>query len=180
VTGYDEVLGFWFEEISEASWWKKDPAFDQLIRDRFGALHASASRAELFAWRVAPRGRLAEVIILDQFSRNLYRDDARAFALDSMALALAQEAVGCGADQPLSAAEKSFLYLPYMHSESVSIHQQAVVLFQQPGLEKNLDFELRHKAIIDQYGRYPHRNHTLGRVSTEQEQSFLQQPGSSF
>ena len=93
MTGYDEVLGFWFEEISEASWWKKDPAFDQLIRDRFGALHASASRAELFAWRVAPRGRLAEVIILDQFSRNLYRDDARAFALDSMALALAQEAI---------------------------------------------------------------------------------------
>lgn len=180
MTSFEEVLGFWFEDIDPGLWWKKDAEFDQLIRDRFGSLHASATRGELFEWRADPRGRLAEVIVLDQFSRNMYRDDAQSFSYDGMALVLAQEAVRSGADKSLSAAEKSFLYLPYMHSESVSIHQEAVQLFQQPGLENNLDFEYRHKAIIDEFGRYPHRNEVLGRLSTEREKAFLQQPGSSF
>lgn len=176
----DSVLHFWFDEIAPAQWWKKDPNFDQEIARRFSDLHRRAQRGELFAWRDASRGRLAEIILLDQFSRNIYRDDPRAFAWDGMALLLAQEAVRVGADQVLAAAEKSFMYLPYMHSESPLIHEQALALFAQPGLEDNLKFEYRHKDIIDRFGRYPHRNATLGRASTAQEIEFLKQPGSSF
>ena len=176
----DSVLHFWFEEIDPALWWKKNPNFDQEITQRFADLHSRAQRGELFSWRDTARGRLAEIILLDQFSRNIYRDDPRAFAWDGMALLLAQEAVRVGADQVLAAAEKSFVYLPYMHSESPLIHEQALALFAQRGLEDNLKFEHRHKEIIDRFGRYPHRNAILGRTSTAQEIEFLKQPGSSF
>ena len=174
------LLRFWFEEIERALWFKKDAGFDQLLHERFGALHAQAGRGELYAWRDSAHGRLAEIIVLDQFSRNLFRDSAAAFAFDGMALTLAQEAVRCGADMELSAQERVFLYMPYMHSESAAIHQIAVTLFTNNGIKANLDFELKHKAIIDRFGRYPHRNAVLGRLSTEQELAFLGQPGSSF
>ncbi|MCA1772525.1 MAG: DUF924 domain-containing protein [Halomonas sp.] len=174
------VLDFWFEALTPAQWFKKDPKMDQAIRERFGTLHAQAGQCECSAWRQTPQGRLAEIIVLDQFSRNIYRDDARAFATDALALVLAQEAVAAGADVGLSSEQRAFLYMPYMHSESAAIHERAMELFDQPGLEKNLDFEVRHKAIIDRFGRYPHRNALLGRVSTDEELAFLKQPGSSF
>ena len=151
-----------------------------MLIDRFSDLNARAGRCELFAWRAEPRGRLAEIIVLDQFSRNMFRDSALAFANDTLALALSQEAVASGADKSLSAVEKSFLYMPYMHSESVQIHEIAVELFAREGLQNNLDFEIKHKKIIDRFGRYPHRNAVLGRVSTDEEIKFLAQPGSSF
>jgi len=176
----DEILAFWFEETPAARRWKKDPAFDALIRARFATVHARATRCELFAWRDSARGRLAEIILLDQFSRNMFRDSAQAFAHDALALALAQEAVALGADQQLDAEQRSFLYMPYMHSESLLIHQQAVELFRANGFSNNLDFEMKHKAILERFGRYPHRNGLLGRESTADEQVFLQQPGSSF
>lgn len=176
----DSILNFWFQEIDPAMWWKKDVEFDQTIRDRFSTVHQQATQGELQSWRVSSHGRLAEVIVLDQFSRNLFRDLPLSFAYDGMALVLAQEAIQLGADQELSSTEKAFLYLPFMHSESLSIHQQAVDLFKQPGLENNYDFELKHKRIIDRFGRYPHRNKILGRTSSEEELSFLQEPGSSF
>ncbi len=174
------VLEFWFNEISPAQWWKVDPAFDRLIADRFGELHRRAVCAELFPWRAEPKGRLAEIIVLDQFSRNLYRNDPRAFAADPMALALSQEAVAAGADLTLSPDERVFLYLPYMHSESKAIHEIAERLFAAHTPKNNHDFELRHKAIIDRFGRYPHRNAILGRASTPEELAFLTEPGSSF
>lgn len=174
------VLKFWFDELTPAQWFKKDPDMDRQIQARFGAIHAQAAACECYAWRSSPQGRLAEIIVLDQFSRNIYRDDVRAFASDGVALVLAQEAVAHGADQALSVTERSFLYMPYMHSESASIHAQAVSLFDQPGLENTLDFEIRHKAIIDRFGRYPHRNAILKRVSTPEEVDFLKQPGSAF
>ncbi|CAM0556980.1 hypothetical protein EHLJMEHL_02068 [Vreelandella titanicae] len=174
------VLDFWFEELTPAQWFKKDAELDRTISQRFGALHVQAAQCECYAWRQTAEGRLAEIIVLDQFSRNIYRDDARAFATDTLALALAQEAVAVGADAPLSRVQRPFLYMPYMHSESVVIHELAMQLFDQPGLENNLDFEVRHKAIIDRYGRYPHRNALLGRDSTDEELDFLKQPGSSF
>jgi uncharacterized protein (DUF924 family) len=174
------VLDFWFEALTPAQWFKKDPEMDQAIRERFGSLHAQAAQCECYAWRQTPQGRLAEIIVLDQFSRNIYRDDARAFATDTLALALAQEAVAAGAAASLSSEQRSFLYMPYMHSESAAIHERAMELFNQPGLEKNFDFEVRHKAIIDRFCRYPHRNALLGRVSTDEELAFLKQPGSSF
>ena len=118
--------------------------------------------------------------MLDQFSRNVYRDTAEAFAADPMALALAQEAVARGADLELLAVHVPFLLMPYMHSESRAVHAVALRLFSKPAAEGNLSFELRHKAIIDRFGRYPHRNALLGRVSTEAEIAFLTEPGSSF
>lgn len=175
-----DILQFWFHELSPAQWWKKDASFDRMIVERFGAVLQQAAACELFVWRVDGPGRLAEIIVLDQFSRNAYRDTAQAFGQDTLALALAQEAVRTGADQALNAQQKAFLYMPYMHSESLLIHQQAVELFDQPGLEFNLDFEHKHKVIIERFGRYPHRNAILGRESSAEELAFLQQPGSSF
>lgn len=175
-----DILRFWFEELDTASWWRKDERLDQQIRQRFGALHSAASAGELWGWRESAEGRLAELIVLDQFSRNLFRDDARAFAQDGMALVLAQEAVRLGSDRGLPPAQRSFLYMPYMHSESLAIHDQALQLFDQPGLENNLDFERQHRDLILRFGRYPHRNAVLGRVSTVEEEAYLAEPGAGF
>lgn len=177
---FDDIIRFWFDEIERKSWWRKDPQFDALIHERFGPVHASAARGELFSWRGSALGRLAEIIVLDQFSRNLFRADARAFAYDGMALVLAQEAVRAEVDQRLSGEQVAFLYMPYMHSESLSIHDQAVALFSKQGLEGNLEFERKHRLIVERFGRYPHRNAILGRTSTEAEEAFLKEPGSSF
>ena len=176
----DDVRQFWFGELTSEDWWRKDTALDRRIAERFGPTLATASRCELYGWRATARGRLAEVIVLDQFSRNVHRDTAAAFANDALALALAQEAVARDCDLELPPVERAFLYLPYMHSESALIHEEALRLYAAPGLEQNLDFERRHKAIIDRFGRYPHRNAMLGRDSTAEEIEFLKQPGSSF
>jgi len=177
---HQSVLHFWFEEIESKKWWVKDPAFDQLIRERFADVHGQAARGELFGWRKTAEGRLAEIIVLDQFSRNMFRDSPAAFAQDNLALVLAQEAIFAGFDKSLSEKQCSFLYMPFMHSESLAIHELAVELFSKPGLEGNLDFEMKHKVIIEKFGRYPHRNKILGRESTAEEFEFLKQPGSGF
>jgi uncharacterized protein (DUF924 family) len=177
---WGDVLRFWFGETEPNAWWTVDRDFDGRIRGRFAALHERATRGELFGWRAAPEGRLAEVIVLDQFSRNLFRGSALAFAQDLTALVLAQEAVAAGALKWLSPVQRAFLLMPYMHSESREIHAEAERLFRLHAPAENLDFELRHKAIIDRFGRYPHRNEALGRVSTTEEIEFLKQPGSSF
>jgi uncharacterized protein (DUF924 family) len=174
------ILHFWFTELTPKQHFAKDAALDEAIRTRFGATLEAAARCELFAWRATPEGRLAEVLVLDQFSRNVYRDTPRAFAQDALALVLAQELLASGQDSSLLVAQRSFAYMPYMHSESALIHEQAVALFSQPGLEDNLRFEHAHKAIIDRFGRYPHRNVMLGRSSTAEELAFLSRPGSSF
>ena len=174
------ILDFWFKEIDSSLWWQKNAEFDELIRQRFAKTHQQATRGELAHWRTDAHGRLAEIIVLDQFSRNLYRDQAQAFAYDLAALVLAQQTVSLALDKSLTSLEKAFLYLPFMHSESAIIHQQAVELYSQTGLEFNLSFEFKHKAIIDRFGRYPHRNAILGRDSTPAELLFLQQPNSSF
>ncbi|WP_167632313.1 DUF924 family protein [Mariprofundus ferrooxydans] len=175
-----DVLEFWFAELEPRQWWVADSALDEEIRQRFSELHADASAAKLYNWREDAAGRLAEIIVLDQFSRNIYRNTPQAFACDGMALVLAQEAIRIGADQEFDAPEKAFFYMPYMHSESMAIHTQAVKLFDQPGVEFNLEFEIKHKIIIDRFGRYPHRNAILGRTSTPEELEFLTQPDSSF
>ena len=177
---HESVLRFWFQELQPEQQFRVDPAVDRLIAERFGELHGRAVQAELFEWRSSPAGRLAEIIVLDQFSRNLYRDEARAFAADPLALALAQEAVAAGADLALTMDQRSFLYMPYMHSESRAIHVVAERLFREKAPEYNYEFELRHKAIIDRFGRYPHRNVALARESTPDELAFLAGPGSSF
>ena len=175
---HDAILNFWFKEIEPAARWKKDPKFDSMVRERFGAIHTAAAASELFSWRDSAPGRLAEIIVLDQFSRNMFRDTPAAFTTDPLALALAQEAVRSGVDQELSTSERSFLYMPYMHSESKVVHAEAIKLFDLEGL--SLEFEKKHKVIIDRFGRYPHRNEILGRESTPEEVEFLKGPGSSF
>ena len=174
------ILRFWFTELTPKQHYAKDATLDEAIRTRFGATLEAAARCELFSWRTTPEGRLAEVLVLDQFSRNVYRDTARAFAQDALALALAQEMVASGQDRSLPLAQRSFAYMPYMHSESALVHDQAVALFSQPGMEDTLRFELRHQEIIGRFGRYPHRNAVLGRESTPEELAFLSEPGSSF
>ena len=174
------VLDFWFKEIDAKQWWTKSAEFDQLIASRFGSLHAAAARCELHPWRETPPGRLAEIIVLDQFSRNMYRDQPQAFACDALALALAQTAVATQADAVLEIQQRAFVYMPYMHSESPLIHGTAQALFSQAGLESSLASEQHHKAILDRFGRYPHRNAILGRASTTEELQFLATPGSSF
>ncbi len=175
-----EVLKFWFEELEPQMWWVADPELDRRIRERFATTLEQAVAGELFAWRREPRGRLAEIIVLDQFSRNIHRSTPRAFAQDPVALVLAQEAIAARADRLLSPVERSFLYLPFMHSESRLIHERAEALYRENGIPGNYDFELKHKAVIDRFGRYPHRNSILGRASTAEELEFLKQPGSSF
>lgn len=177
---HEAVLGFWFETLTPGQWFRRDDALDETIATRFGAALEAARNGELSHWRKSDRGRLAEVIVIDQFSRNVYRDDPRAFSHDPQALVLAQEAVRLGCDQRLSLTQRPFLYMPWMHSESLSVHQKAVRLFDQPGLERHLDVEHRHLAILERFGRYPHRNEALGRVSTDEERAFLTTPGSSF
>jgi uncharacterized protein (DUF924 family) len=177
---HSPVLKFWFEELTPQQWWRVDASLDETIRQRFGELHRAAHAGELFGWRELPEGRLAEIIVLDQFSRNVYRGTPLAFASDPSALVLAQEAVRVGADLVLSDIQRAFLYMPYMHSESALIHVEAERLFRLKAPESNFKFELQHKAIIDRFGRYPHRNAILGRQSSPEEQLFLQQPGSSF
>lgn len=177
---FDDVLSFWFDEIEPSKWWVKDADFDSLIADKFLALHAQANRCELFEWRKTARGRLAEIIVLDQFSRNIFRDSAKAFLSDSLALALSQEAISLGKHNELNEIERSFIYMPYMHSESLSIHDVALELYKSNGIQSNLDFEIKHRDIILKFGRYPHRNSILERVSTLEEAEFLKQPGSSF
>jgi uncharacterized protein (DUF924 family) len=177
---HEEVLSFWFREIDPQLWWSAEPDFDERVRRRFLDVLRQATAAELYEWRATPRGRLAEIIALDQFSRNVYRNTPQAFAQDPLALALAQEAVAAGALASLDPTERSFLLLPYMHSESRRIHVVAEALYREFAPAGNYDFELKHKAIIDRFGRYPHRNEILGRTSTPEEVEFLRQPGSRF
>ncbi len=180
LTQVQQVNSFWFEELSPKDWWVKSEKLDQEIKNRFGQLHELAKKGGLADMRTTAENRLAEIIILDQFSRNIYRDQAEAFSCDELALNLAMEAVEVGDDLKLPQTQRSFLYMPYMHSESLEVHDKAVKLFESSGLADNLKFEHAHRDIIVRFGRYPHRNKALGRESTEEEVEFLSKPGSSF
>lgn len=176
----EDIINFWFNEITPEDWWKKNLEFDKLIKKRFLGIYNKAAAGELFNWRYKPAAALAEIIVLDQFPRNMFRDKKQAFATDPLALCVAQHAVEKGFDKELEAKQKAFMYMPFMHSESVEIHRIAEFLFSDPDTKGNLDFELKHKAIIDRFGRYPHRNKILGRRSRKEEIEFLKEPGSSF
>ena len=177
---YTEIIEFWFKEIDTSQWWIKDEKFDERMRQRFLETHKKAVKCELYEWRKTSEGALAEIIILDQFSRNMFRDKSESFAHDSMALTLAQTAITCGFDAELSPEKRTFIYMPFMHSESLVIHSVAERLFAKLGNPSAIDFENRHRVIIEKFGRYPHRNKILGRVSTPEEEEFLRQPGSHF
>lgn len=164
------VLDFWFREIDPAYRFKRSDAIDTTIRRRFEATFHAVLAGETEAWRESPEGRLAEIIVLDQFSRNMFRDTAGAFSADPLALALAQELVRHGYDRALDDTGRTFAYMPFMHSESAKVHERALTLFSDLD---NLGYEIAHKEIIDRFGRYPHRNAVLGRTSTPEEIEWM-------
>ncbi len=186
------VLDFWFDKDNEQYWFEQNNNFDKQIKEKFGDIWQAAQHGECVTWRIADApadsnssitalaGRLAEIIVLDQFSRNLCRDQADAFAQDGMALVLAQEAIQQPYFDTLPMQWRKFIIMPFMHSESLMIHERYLPLFEQLNDAMTLDFEHRHKDIIEQFGRYPHRNDILDRESTKEEEAFLKQPNSSF
>lgn len=187
----DEVLEFWFGAHGSAEygqpramWFKKDPAFDALLRERFGDLHARAAAGELSDWVAADASCLALIVVLDQFSRNLYRGQPASFACDAEALRLAKLMVEQGRDTRLTPVMRSFCYLPFEHSENLRDQDEAVRLFgllaSEPALSDLLVWAEKHRDVVRRFGRFPHRNAILGRPSTAQELAFLEQPGSSF
>lgn len=175
-----EVLRFWFEELSQEDWFAGGEELDHKIKDRFSDIHGQVAAGEFWQYRTSAHSVLAEVIVLDQFSRQLFRGSAQAFAYDSMALTLAQQVIAAGFDQQLNVDERMFLYMPFMHSKSQAIHVAAVPLFESLGIEETLKYEHIHKDIIDQFGRYPHRNEQLGRESTPEEKEYLEKNQESF
>lgn len=172
------VLDFWFGELSDSDRWSKGKLLDPVVREKFTDMLVAAAAGELWVWRETSQGRLAEIIVLDQFSRHIHRDTAAAFANDPVALVLAQEAVRAGADRTVDEERRQYFYMPFMHSESLQIHQSAEALFAR--VPANLKYAVKHRAIIERFGRYPHRNAVLGRTSTAEEIEFLKTPGSSF
>lgn len=195
----EEVLGFWFGELSADGrgdqahaqrWWTHDPAFDATVRQRFGALYAAVAAGEREDWLEAARGALAYVIVLDQFSRNMFRDSASMFAQDARAVRAALSAIDRGFDRQLALDERGFLYMPLMHSEELALQDRCVAHFSafrdelagdaRARVAHSLDFAERHRAIVQRFGRFPHRNRALGRSSTPEELEFLTQPGSAF
>ncbi|MYH69375.1 MAG: DUF924 domain-containing protein [Gammaproteobacteria bacterium] len=176
----EEVLKFWFDDLSPDDWFESDEAVDSHIRERFQELHEALREQVPEIWLSSARGCLAAVIVLDQFSRNMYRGTSRAFAADGAALSLAKEALMRGFDRELSIDERKFLYLPFEHSENPAEQARSMQLFSTLESELDLDYARRHKEIIDRFGRFPHRNAVLGRISTPEEIEFIKEPGSSF
>lgn len=175
-----EILDFWFSARSKPLWFKKSSEFDREIKRRFGDRYRQAAGGILNNWCNDPHEILALIILLDQFPRNMFRNLPQAFATDSQAVELTKYAVEHNYQKNLSTDERAFLYMPLMHSENEPEQAQCVRLFQELGKEDNLKFAIKHKQIIDRFGRFPHRNQILSRKSTPEEAEFLTQPGSSF
>jgi uncharacterized protein (DUF924 family) len=191
-TAQQEILHFWFGDLQTASyqqqrklWFRKKHAVDQEIRDRFQTLYQQAATAKLDSWQQTPVGCLALILLLDQFSRHMFRNTPQAFAMDAKALSLAKWAIAQGFDRQLHPLQRIFIYLPLEHSENLEDQRQSVKHFQQlsdshSDLQDVLDSALRHQIVIERFGRFPHRNPILGRVSTPEEAEFLKQPGARF
>lgn len=186
----ESILSFWFGNEYEASeageakdfWFTKSDTTDAYIREHFGNTVKAARRGECDAWEKTPHGRLALIIVLDQFPRNIYRDTPNAFSSDTQALALAQEGIMAGVDQELTGHERVFFYMPFMHSERIEDQETSVKLFDQLEREGvwSASWAHKHKDVIDQFGRYPHRNAIVGRISTPEELEYLSKPGAGF
>ncbi len=184
-----EVIHFWFGappgDESREAWFKKSDAFDAEIRDRFGAQVEQALAGGLREWDVTPQGTLARILLLDQFTRNIFRGTPKSFSGDPLALAAAQALVARGEDRWLNGVMRSFVYLPYEHSEDRAVQAESLRLFAQLTADHPARAELevwakKHEVIVARFGRYPHRNSILGRDSTPEELAFLKEPGSAF
>lgn len=178
----DDVLRFWFEEIDQSRWFKADPDFDRQLEKRFGAVLAKARNGDLADWCNTPRGRLALIIVLDQFSRNIHRGTGAAFGNDARALELAVAGIQQGADKLLSLEQRSFFYLPLRHAEDLAMQKLGLAKTRELnaagyGTDK---YALNHLEIIERFGRFPHRNAALGRPSTAAEEAFLAEGKAGF
>lgn len=170
----EDILKFWFVDHGREHWFGGGPEFDALLTETFAETHAAVAAGEAWTWRATPHGRLAEIIVLDQFSRQIHRGTAKAFAQDPMALALAQEVVYAGLEQQLEPMpERMFLYLPFMHSESLLVHEEAMRLYATLNDEETMAYEIAHRDVLRRFGRYPRRNQALGRVSTPEEEAYI-------
>jgi uncharacterized protein (DUF924 family) len=168
----EQVTRYWFEELQPEAWFRKDTRVDDAIRERFAALHDEVAQLRPEQLTTA-RECLAAVIVLDQFSRNMFRGSLRSFATDPLALAIAEHAIAAGFDEQLDPRQRWFLYMPFQHSEDPAAQARSIQLFTQLGDEENLGYARRHKEIIDRFGRFPHRNAVLGRASTPEELEFV-------
>jgi len=185
-----DVLDFWFAETNAAHWFVADSAFDAQIRERFGSAMDAAADGQLDRWAVNPPGWLALLILLDQFPRNLYRGDSRAWAQDASAQRVALSGIARGDDRQLLPLQRVFAYLPLEHAEDMALQRQSVALYealcaevplpQRQRFEEFLDYARRHRDVIAHFGRFPHRNAVLGRASTSEEMIHLARPGSGF
>ncbi len=170
---YQSLIEFWFSEEASARWFKSTPEFDQQLIERYGKTWQAAKRRELNYWCDTTTGSLAMVILLDQLPLNMFRGEAKSFSTEAQSRDVARAAIGKGFDQELIAPRKSFLYMPFMHSENIDDHALSLELFDQPGLEDNLRFARHHYGIVERFGRFPHRNKILGRESTDAEIEYL-------
>lgn len=181
-----EILDFWFPpgtSTERREWFRKDPEFDRTVRERFGVALAAGLAGAFGDWCVDPRGSLARIVLLDQLTRNAFRDTPKAFAGDGAALATAEDALERGFDRDLGLHQRWFMYMPFEHAESLASQDRSVALFRalaHDGLPGPLEWALRHRAVIERFGRFPHRNAMLGRESTADELAFLREPNSSF
>jgi len=174
------VLAFWFDETPADKWFAKDAALDRTIAERFAALRDDVLSSEAKGWTADPDTLLAAIILLDQFSRNIYRGTGDAFAADWLALDLTHCALARGWDEAIPEARRAFLYMPLMHAEDREEQRLSVQCFTRLGHADNLEFAKAHRRVIDRFGRFPSRNAALGRVSTEAEEAYLSQPGAGW
>ncbi len=175
-----DVLDFWFGELTHDDWFKGGERVDRMVAERFGALYGHAARGELDHWAAAADGALALVIVLDQFSRNLHRDNGAAFAQDAKALGVARSAIDRGFDRDMATDRRTFLYLPFEHSEALADQDRSVALFGALGDADYLDYAERHRATIQRFGRFPRRNPALGRDSTAEELAYMKDGDAAF
>jgi uncharacterized protein (DUF924 family) len=184
VTGRDawvgEVLDFWFRELPREAWFRKDSDVDRTIHDRFLALYDKLAVCTADDLSASADKALAAVIVLDQFPRNMFRDTANAFATDGLALAIAKQAIARGLDQELLRERRIFLYLPFEHSELIADQLRCIELTEKLGDAEYGRYARLHHDVVARFGRFPHRNALLGRVSTPEEEAFLKEPGSRF
>lgn len=171
------VLDFWYKELEPKQWFEKDDAVDSAIASRFGSVHESLAAAANDSLSATPQSALAAIIVLDQFSRNMFRGSAKSFACDAKALDLAERVIAAGSDSALSDDERYFLYMPFMHSEDLEDQERCIALFEDLGSENGVKYAKLHRDVIAEFGRFPHRNAVLGRETTDAEQAWLDAGG---
>ena len=176
----DEVVGYWCETLTAKDWWQSTPDLDARVFEQFATTHLALSREVTPAWRASPEARLAAIIVLDQFPRNMYRASPMAFATDWIARREARLALEAGADKLVDYGRRHFFYMPFEHSEELADQDLSVSLFEVHDDEMYLDYAIRHREVIAEYGRFPHRNVFLGRLSTPEEKAYLAEPGAGF